>query len=364
MDELTRPQRDGSGTDQDRSEAQPALPLELPFDAPLPFDDEVDQPVELVLTARARRVVAPSDLPALRLVSEPADPAAPAEETGGTQAGGEQDGGAAVSGRAPRSAPAVTRHPARVDEDPSDTRPSRARALRRAGRPASKIAEQLGVDELLVRAWVADVAPRHARRGSARDRDSAGAPAVAAPAVAGGHRARGRSTSAARAEPGMVPAEVDGADEHRTAFELARAAARDDARRERLADPAFAGGIGLLAGVAELDPYAVTVTTVEPEVSVAALRWIREQLPIAPERVRVVLRIGPRVAGDLAAHRWAKLLELPRERVAVTSWRHAPTDDAEQVLLRIADPTAAASIAGWRDALLTPPGDDPADVAF
>lgn len=362
MDELTPTQHEGSGTDQDRSEAQPPLPLELPFEAPLPFDDEVDQPVDLILTARARRVVAPSDLPALRLVSEPAAPAAPAEEAGGTEAGGQVDGGAAVSRRAPRAAPAVTRHPARVDDDPSDTRPSRARALRRAGRPASKIAEQLGVDELLVRAWVADVAPRHARRGGGRG--PVGAAAVSAPAVAGGQRAGRGSTSASRAEPGAVRSGSDDADEHRTAFELARAAARDEARRERLADPAFAGGIGLLAGVAELDPHAVTITTVDPEVSVAALRWIREQLPIAPERVRIVLRIGPRVAGDLAAHRWAKLLEVPRERVAVTSWRHAPADDAEQVLLRIADPTAAASIAGWRDALLSPPGDDPADVAF
>lgn len=359
MDELTPTQRDGSGTDQDRSEAQPPLPLELPFDAPLPFDDEVDQPVDLVLTARARRVVAPADLPALRLVPEPADPATSPAGAGASTDGGATDGAVAASRPEPRTGPPVVRHPARVDDDPSDTRPSRARALRRAGRPTSKIAEQLGVDELLVRAWVADVAPRHARRGG--DRDPVGGAAVSAPAVAVGHGARGGVTSGSRAESGTVRSEVD---EHRTAFELARAAARDEARRERLADPAFAGGIGLLAGVAELDPHAVTVTTVEPEVSAAALRWIREQLPIAPERVRIVLRIGPSVAGDLAAHRWVKLLEVPRERVAVTSWRHAPADDAEQVLLRIADPTAAASIAGWRDALLSPPGDDPADVAF
>jgi len=155
-----------------------------------------------------------------------------------------------------------------------------------------------------------------------------------------------------------------GDDHHRTAFELARAAARDEARRSRLADPEFAGGIGLLAGVAEIDPHAVTITTVEPEVASAALRWLRGQLDIDPNRVRVVLRVGPRVAGDLAAHRWARQLEVARDGVAVASWRQAPNDDVEQVLLRIADPTVAATVAGWRDALLAPPGDDPADVAF
>ena len=108
----------------------------------------------------------------------------------------------------------------------------------------------------------------------------------------------------------------------------------------------------------------MTITTVEPEVASAALRWLRGQLDIDPNRVRVVLRVGPRVAGDLAAHRWARQLEVARDGVAVASWRQAPNDDVEQVLLRIADPTVAATVAGWRDALLAPPGDDPADVAF
>ncbi len=346
MDELNRTHQEGPGTGTDRSEAQPALPFELPLEAPLPFDDEADRPVDLALTARARRAVAPADTPALRLVTG-------TPETGTSlprPASSERDAAAFDAPTAGSGSPGV-----RTDEDPSDTRPSRARALRRAGRTPSRIAQQLGVDELLVRAWVADVAPRRDRRRSGgatgEDRTMAHAAATAAPHV-----------SVQPGQPEGSRAEV--VDDHRTAFELARATAREEARRERLRDPDFAGGIGLLAGIAEVDPHAVTITSVDADVSVTALRWIRRQLAIAPERVRVVLRIGPRVAGDLAAHRWAKVLEVPRERVAVASWRHAPTDDAEQVLLRIADPTAAATIAGWRDALLAPPGDDPADVAF
>lgn len=346
MDELNRTHQEGPGTDPDRSEAQPALPFELPLEEPLPYDDEADQPVDLALTAKARRVVAPTEMPALRLVTTAA----------GTGVSGQ------VTDPAMRDVATVTHtttdpHPpaVRIDDDPSDTRPSRARALRRAGRTPSRIAEQLGVDELLVRAWVADVAPRGSRR---RDAGGSGGVRTAAPAAA--HV----SVQRRRADGDGADVVDDHRDDHRTAFELARAAARDEARRERLHDPDFAGGVGLLAGIAEIDPHAVTIGSVESDVVVAALRWIREQLDIAPERVRVVLRIGPRVAGDLAAHRWAKVLEIPRERLAVASWRDAPTDDAEQVLLRIADPTAAAAVAGWRDALLAPPGDDPADVAF
>lgn len=343
MDELNRTHQ--AGPEPDRSEAQPALPFELPLEAPLPFDDEADQPVDLALTARARRVVAPAEMPALRLVT--ATPATRSPQPGPDPS--ERD---AVAVRHPSAQPRTP--PERVDDDPSDTRPSRARALRRAGRKPSRIAQELGVDELLVRAWVADVAPRRARRrdGGTKGEVSATTSPAATPATPHASVQRGQTDGA----------EV--VDDHRTAFELARVAARDEARRERLHDPDFAGGIGLLAGIAELDPHAVTITSVEPDVVVAALRWIRKQLVVAPDRVRVVLRIGPRVAGDLAAHRWAKVLEVSRERLAVASWRHAPTEDAEQVLLRIADPTAAATIAGWRDALLAPPGDDPADVAF
>lgn len=285
-----------------------------PPSQPLPFDDEADRPIGLALTARARRVVAPEELPELRVV----DAGAP-------------------------STP-----------DPSDTRPSRARALRRAGRSLSDIARSLQVDELLVRAWVADVSAAGRRR---RGRTPAAGPSesptipVASRPAASAHRTAGGAAS-------------DEVDDRRTAFELARAAAADQARCERLGDPDFTGGLGLLVGLAEIDLHAVTVTTAQPPLAEALLRWLRRHLDLDPQRVRLVLRIGPRVAGDLAAHRWARQLGLPRERVAVAIWRDAPSDDAEAVLVRVADPTVAATVAGWRDALLAPPGSDDLDLAF
>jgi hypothetical protein len=345
MDELTHTPQRSPGTEDDRSEAQPTLPLDLTAERaagideaagvqkaadvePLPFDDEADHPVGMTLTARAKRVVASHDLPALRIVTEQPD--------------------------------------AGID-DPSDTRPSRARAMRRAGRTPARIAEQLGVDELLVRAWVEDVAPRRSRRSGrapANDAD-AGADDLAATMTP---EDRAALATAQAMHPSQArrrqTARREGDDHHRTAFELARAAARDEARRRHLADPVFAGGIGLVAGVAEIDAHAVTIATPDAGIAAAALRWLRSQLEVDRNRVRLVLRIGPRVAGDLAAHRWSRELDVPRESVAIASWRQAPGDDAEQVLLRIADPTVAATVAGWRDALLAPPGDDPADVAF
>jgi len=96
---------------------------------PLTFDDEVDAPVGFSLTPRARRAVAPGQVPALRLVPR---------ERGGD--------GAAVS----------------VPSDPTDVRPAQARALRRSGMPAPTIAAAIGVDIDLVVNWTQDTAPvRH-----------------------------------------------------------------------------------------------------------------------------------------------------------------------------------------------------------
>jgi hypothetical protein len=238
-------------------------------------------------------------------------------------------------------------------------------AMRRAGRTPARIAEQLGVDELLVRAWVEDVGPRrshHTTRGGDHEAETASRSTTT---MAPADRAALAAAQASHpSQAGRQLARAQGDEQHRTAYELARATARDEARRRHLADPAFAGGIGLVTGVAEIDPHAVTITTVDAGIAAAALRWLRAQLEIDPNRIRLVLRIGPRVAGDLAAHRWSRDLDVPRDSVAVASWRQAPGDDAEQVLLRIADPTVAATVAGWRDALLAPPGDDPADIAF
>lgn len=347
--------RDAGARDRapaDRSEVQPALPLDLDAVAPLPYDDEAERPLGLVLTARGRRAIAAADLPDLQVVPDPAPGPVPA----------------------PAAEPAPAVAPLPIEEDPSDTRPSRARALRRAGRSPARIAEQLEVDELLVRAWVADVAPfRGRRRRVVTEEGPAAEHEGAERGVDDEHerdlaRARARHPSAgARHRRTVLPGagvRDDGLEEQRTSFQLARAAACQEAHRSRLRDPAFAAGVGLVAGTAEFDPHAVTMTTSDPELASAVLSWVRQQMPVEEARIRVVLRVGPRGAGDLAAHRWARALAVDRGRVAVTTWRNAPAEDAEQVLLRIADPTVAATLAGWRDALLHPSGSDPADVAF
>lgn len=95
-------------------------------------------PVDYVLTARARRAVAPDTLPELTLL--PGDEAIdPAE--GDPSAGG--------------------------GFDPHDPRPARARALRRSGRTVAAIAAVLKVDEDLAARWCADVDPARRRRGRA-----------------------------------------------------------------------------------------------------------------------------------------------------------------------------------------------------
>ncbi|MCC5950128.1 MAG: hypothetical protein JJT89_16885, partial [Nitriliruptoraceae bacterium] len=108
--------------------AQPAL-----FAAPLPFDDEADEPIAYALTGRARRHLAPDEVPALVVVEPPA-------------------WSSTDRSRPPDDA-------ATLAEDPTDTRPARARALRRAGVAAADIARQLDTDPVLIRAWVGEVAP-------------------------------------------------------------------------------------------------------------------------------------------------------------------------------------------------------------
>ncbi len=282
-----------------------------PIQQALPFDDEADRPVAFSLTARAKRAVAPQDLPALSLVRDRVRSSAQ-----GGVAAPNKDGWPST-------------------DDPSDTRPSRARALKRAGLSAGVIATQLHVDPLLVRAWVGPSPQATDRPPVARDGD------------------------------GPVGSSSDaGQEEAKTAFGLARAQAEQDARRTRLRDPKFAAGLGLVASIMEVDTHAVTVTTGDQDVVAAILQWLDDQLPIDPARVRIVLRVGARAAGDLVAHRWAATLGIARDRVAVARWHGAPDDRAVQALLRVADPVVAASVAGWRDALLAPLGPNPADVAF
>lgn len=78
---------------------------------------EGDEPIPYALTARARRVVAPADMPDLQVLDGPA--ADPVE-----------------------------------DDELDDPRSVQARALRRAGMPISAIAGRLDVDQFTVRAWL------------------------------------------------------------------------------------------------------------------------------------------------------------------------------------------------------------------
>lgn len=275
---------------------------------PLPFGPDDDLPVELALTARARRTVAPDALPALRVVGRrPAPVARPVPPAHGTAV--DPGPGSDVD--------------AEGEDDRSDTRPARARALRRAGVDLAAIAGQLAVDELLVRAWVGGVAApsRRARRPSAP------------PLHAGG-------------------TDVEG-ERRRTAFELARADARREATARLAADPRLAAGLGLLAGTVEVDADAVTLTTGDARVAGVVLRWLRDVLGADPAAVRVVLRVGPDAAGDLVRHRWAKALDLPGERIRTTRWAGAPRPGEVEGLVRVVDGDVAAATAGWRDALLS-----------
>lgn len=272
---------------------------------PLPFDDEAEDPIPFALTARARRTVAPHDLPALRVLP---GSGAPAPD-------GATADGATVA-------------------DPSDTRPARARALHRSGVAAAAIAGQLGVDELLVRAWTGNVAvARPSRRGTV---GVTGAPQVAL--HAGGRDAREEAA--------------------RTAFELARAAARDQARRRLADEPKLAAGLGVLAGIADVTPAAVDVTTSDPRLAGAAVRWLTEVLGADPSEVRLVLRVGPRAAADLARHRWGRAVGIAPERIRTTRAVATVADDAVEGVLRVVDADLAAAAAGWRDALLDPDPDD------
>lgn len=263
---------------------------------PLPFDDEADEPIRYRLTARARRTVAPHDLPSLRVVHHVRD----------------------------------RRDDVEVDDhldERSDTRPARARALTRAGVPVDTIARQLEVDELLVRAWTG-------------------------------------ATPAGRPIPIAPAADDDGVRAAHTAFELARAAAADEVRPRLASDPQLAAGLGLVAGIAGVDPHAVTLTMTDETLAGAALRWLTRTLPVEAARVRVVLRVAPGASGDLLRHRWAKALDVAADAVTVARWTGAPTATAVEALIRVADPTVAATFAGWRDAFLQHATTDPADVAF
>jgi hypothetical protein len=306
--------------------AQPALPFGSGSDEPIPFS----------LTARARRVVAPDALPPLTIVSDEGSTQRTASPPSARTTSPERS----TASRAPgeRIAP-LGRVPARERdgscETPSDTRASRARALRRAGLSVAHVARQLQADELLVRAWVGEVAT-----------DVVVATLVTAVGDAGIAPAVGPTDEAT-----LVPARV-------------RSEAAAEARRRVATDPAFAAGLGLVTGLATTDVHAVTITAARPQLAARALAWLRDEGHGRQDAVRVVLRLGAGVAGDLARHRWAELLGVPVGHVVHTRWRGAPGPDAVEALVRIADPQLSATLAGFSDALLEPHGGEIADPSF
>jgi hypothetical protein len=316
-------------------------PTPPPAQQALPFDDEAGLPVPYALTARARLEVAPDAVPDLEVVpSVPAgDDRSDATRTTAARA---RSTGTAVARRSPpagsRGGPSSSRHPTGrpVEDDgaldePADTRPSRARALRRAGVGVPQIARQLGVEELTVRAWVGDLG---------------GAPTVDHPA--GGLVAL----------PGL-PAAGGGADP----AGRRRERAREEGRLRLRQDPRFAAGLGLLVGAGEVDAHGVGLRTHDPRVAAAVIDWLTEYGGVRPERIRVVLRLGAKVAGDLARHTWSGELRLPLEQLTHTRWRGAPDPQAVEALLHVTDERLAARLTGWTQALLEPEP-TPLDAAF
>jgi transposase-like protein len=311
-------------------------PTPPPAQQALPFDDEADRPVPFALTARARREVAPDALPDLEVVRPGAsareDMRAGDRDRPFPAAAGANDADRPLGSRAgpiARVRPAVDR--GALDE-PADTRPSRARALRRAGVGIAQIARQLGVDELAVRAWVGDLGGRGSvGRGPASS-------LVALPGV---------PATAPRQDPSV----------------RRRERAREQGRARLRHEPGFAAGLGLLVGAADIDDHGVGLRTSDPRVAASAIGWLVEYGGLPLQRVRVVLRLGAKVAGDRARHSWSSALGLPLEQLTHTRWRGAPDDEAEEALLHVTDEELAARLAGWVEALLEP-APAPVDAAF
>lgn len=290
------------------SDTAPRDPFEGGEQGVLPLDLHPDEPVPFRLTPKARRLVAPDDVPTLEVVEPP---------------------------RAPLDDEADDGHPVPVDlDDPHDPRSARARAMRRGGLSVPAIARRLDVDELAVRTWTGDLDPRGRRRPRLR-------------AVHG--------TGALLRRDAGDTAPTDPADErlarHHAAFAEARRRAAD-AAGARMADPGFVRGLALTVAAAELDEHALLVAVRDRDVARAVRQWLVDHAEVDPRELRVVVRLGTTEGADLVLHRWADALDLPIERLARTHWRSAPAEDAVEALLRVPDATVAARVAGWRDALL------------
>jgi hypothetical protein len=204
------------------------------------------------------------------------------------------------------------------------------------------IAAELGVDEVVVRTWTSAV---------------------------GVHRRRSRAPL--HAVPPTTVSDTTRSDREAdvAAVHARFAAARDAAAGEapaRLVSADFTRGLALTVAAAEIDVHGVVVTLRDRAVAGTVVRWLRDEARSEPGALRVVLRLGEIQGADLTAHRWAEALGLPPQRISRARWQAAPTPDAVEALIRIADPVVAGRIAGWRDVLLGAPTLDPSghDVAF
>ncbi|MFP4234359.1 MAG: hypothetical protein ACLFUG_05470, partial [Nitriliruptoraceae bacterium] len=153
------------------------------------------------------------------------------------------------------------------------------------------------------------------------------------------------------------PTEHDDDPDEATSRALARAESARRARARLATDPVFALAAGLLAGLAEVDAHAVTVTSEEPRLLRRVLDELASLDRAAVGHARVVVRTGPAAAGDLVRHRTAAGLGLELGQVTVTRWRTPPRPDALQLLLRVADPHLADQVAGAIEAVLDPQPD-------
>lgn len=218
--------------------------------------------------------------------------------------------------------------------DPHDPRRARARALRRAGRSIEQVAAALDLEPTLVHAWTTDL---------------------------GRPKRRGRHLRPVADPTGADPTDVDQHDPRRIEFDRLAAQAQDDAR-ERLGSAQFVRGLALVVASAEISLHGALVGVQDGATAKRVVAWLLQTAGVDSARLRAIVRTD-RHGADLAAHRWADDLGLPREQVAVTT---STSPDGHAVLLRIASSEAAARLLGWRRALLAAEDLDldPVDLAF
>jgi hypothetical protein len=207
-----------------------------------------------------------------------------------------------------------------LTEDPTDVRPAQARALRRSGMPAPTIAAAIGADLDLVARWTEDTEPvRRPTRRSSPPRP------LAVPAAAPSRRDARPVAHAARP----------------------RAVAAQEAR-----------GMAVALAALDADLSGVGFTHAHPEILGAILVEIRRQVPLPDWRVRVAIRVAAELGVDRCRSAVAAALGIDEERIVAGRWQDAPSRDALEVTLRIADERAARTVLAWTDGIAGPAAAD------